>query len=68
MDSAKDHRLDIYVDSSTYLALRARAKEEERTMSQHVRFLILRDLEQFCAAEIERENGQGARPAGAERA
>ena len=35
-------------------------------MSQHVRFLILRDLEQFCAAEIERENGQAARLQGAQ--
>ena len=65
MTALKDHRLDIYVNSATYLALRRRAEAEERTVSQHVRYLILRDLDSFCAAEIERENGRSAREAGA---
>lgn len=40
-----DHRIEIYVDAPTYLALRARAEHEDRTISQHVRHLIRKDLE-----------------------
>jgi hypothetical protein len=58
--AAKDHRLDIYVDSATYLALRRRAELVDRTVSQHVRHLIRRDLDSFCSEEIARENGQRA--------
>lgn len=56
--AAKDHRLDIYVDSATYLALRRRAELVDRTVSQHVRHLIRRDLDSFCSEEIARENGR----------
>lgn len=56
---SKDHRLDIYVDAVTYMALRARSADEDRTVSQHVRNLIRRDLEQ-ALLELERQgNGRG---------
>lgn len=63
--AAKDHRLDIYVDSATYLALRRRAERVDRNVSQHVRHLIRLDLDSYCAEEIARENG---RQTGSERA
>lgn len=65
MMASKDHRLDIYVDAPTYLALRRRAEAEERSVSQHVRYLILKDLTSFCDEEIARENGRDARNKGA---
>lgn len=39
-----DIRLEIYVDPATYLALRKRADDSDRSMSGHVRHLIREDL------------------------
>lgn len=46
---ANDHRLDIYVDAITYMALRARSEDVDRTISQHVRNLIRADMEKALA-------------------
>jgi len=50
----KDIRLDIYVSAETWLALRHRCEQQDRSMSHHVRLLIRQDLEK-SVAEI-REN------------
>lgn len=47
-----DHRLEIYVDAATYLALIARADNEDRSISQHVRHLIRHDLEASVAEMV----------------
>lgn len=39
-----DKRLDIYLDAVTYIALKSRANDVERSVSQHVRKLIKDDL------------------------
>jgi hypothetical protein len=59
MTAAQDHRLDIYVDSVLYLALRQRASSEDRSVSQHVRHLIREDIERFISSEAENGNGSG---------
>lgn len=41
----KDHRVEIYLDPVTYLALRTRVSDCDRTISQHLRHLLRRDLE-----------------------
>lgn len=56
--ASNDHRLDIYVDAVTYMALRARAADLDRNVSQHVRHLIRGDLIS-ASAEI-RETGSGS--------
>ena len=53
----KDHRIEVYVDAITYLALKARAAEQDRNISQHVRHLVRNDLIQ--ASVDEREDGRG---------
>ena len=55
MVAAKDHRVEIYLDPVTYLALRTRVNDCDRTISQHVRYLVRRDLE----ASIDSGEGQG---------
>lgn len=57
-----DHDLKIYLDSLTYMALKQRCGEEDRSMSQHIRHLIRVDIEE--ALSREKENGRGQ--AGAE--
>lgn len=57
---ANDHRLDIYVDAITYLALKARDGDVDRNISQHVRHLIRNDLIQASAEEQEPGRGNGA--------
>ena len=42
--ASNDHRLDIYVDAVTYMALRARAADLDRNISQHVRHLIRSEM------------------------
>lgn len=41
---AKDHRIEIYIDPVMYLALRTRVADCDRTISQHLRHLLRRDL------------------------
>ena len=57
---ARDHRVDVYLDPILYLALRARASEQCRNISQHVRWLIHQDLEQALAEEKELPTGSSA--------
>lgn len=45
MPAAKDHRIEIYIDPVMYLALRTRVSDCDRTISQHLRHLLRRDLE-----------------------
>lgn len=54
---AKDHRVEIYLDPVTYLALRTRVSDCDRTISQHVRHLVRRDLEDSIDAEGEPVRG-----------
>jgi hypothetical protein len=56
----KDHRMDIYLDAVTYLALKARAKESDRHISQHVRHLIKQDLIKAWSEDPETEKGHVA--------
>jgi len=52
---ANDHRLDIYVDATTYMALKQRASDVDRSISQHIRFLIKQDmLQRKSAAALNR--------------
>ena len=46
--------LKVYVDDATYLAVKHRSEHQERTLSQHMRHLIKRDLRQ--AVEDEKAN------------
>lgn len=48
---ANDHRLDIYVDATTYMALKQRASDVDRSISQHIRFLIKQDMLQALTEE-----------------
>lgn len=57
---AKDHRLDIYVDAVTYMALKARASDQDRSISQHVRHLIRQDMIKALAEEKELTTGSRA--------
>lgn len=43
--------LDLWLDSVLYLALKARANAQERTVSQHLRYLVRQDLDQSLADE-----------------
>lgn len=65
MAAPKDHRVEIYLDPMVYLALRARVNDCDRTISQHVRHLIRRDLEASIGAS-EQEGRGGAGEEGAE--
>lgn len=49
----KDHRLDIYVDAVTYMALKRRCDDVSRSLSQHVRHLIRSDIEQALQEELD---------------
>lgn len=53
-----EKRLDIYVDAVLYIALKARANECERSVSQHVRKLIRDDIEE--SFHEEQEAGRGS--------
>ncbi len=57
---ANDHRLDIYVDATTYMALNARVDDQDRNISQHVRYLIKQDMIQALAEEKENVRGSDA--------
>lgn len=48
---SNDHRLDVYVDATTYMALKGRASDVDRTISQHVRYLIKQDMLKALAEE-----------------
>lgn len=52
-----DHDLKIYVDATTYLALRWRCHETDRSLSEHVRHLIRVDLTQALADESGKGRG-----------
>lgn len=56
---ANDHRVDIYLDPVTYLALKARSAETERNLSQHIRHLIKQDIVQSLTEEGGGGNGNG---------
>lgn len=47
----QDKRVDLWLDSVLYLALKARANAQERTVSQHLRYLVRQDLDQSLADE-----------------
>ena len=49
----KDHRLDIYVDAVTYMALKRRCDDVSRSISQHVRHLIRQDMEEALQQELD---------------
>lgn len=53
---AKDHRIEIYIDPVMYLALRTRVADCDRTISQHLRHLLRRDLE--SSIDPDQENGR----------
>lgn len=61
---AKDHRIEIYIDPVMYLALRTRVADCDRTISQHLRHLLRRDLEssidQYSESGRACEGGTGA--------
>ena len=50
--SGKDHRIEVYLDAPMYLALLARSENEDRTISQHIRHLVRRDLEASMAEMV----------------
>ena len=54
---ANDHRLDIYVDATTYMALKQRASDVDRSISQHIRFLIKQDMLQALTEERNSPSG-----------
>lgn len=45
----RDIDLKVYVDGVTYLALKARCLDVDRTLSEHLRHLIRQDLLQALA-------------------
>lgn len=47
----QDKRVDLWLDAPLYLALKARSNGLERSVSQHLRYLVKRDLEQSLADE-----------------
>ena len=49
MAKGNDIRLDIYVSPEMYLALKHRCDAEDRSMTQHVRYLIRVDLGDFVS-------------------
>jgi hypothetical protein len=53
----QDKRVDLWLDSVTYIALKARANQQERSVSQHLRFLVRQDLE--LSLRDEHEDGMG---------
>lgn len=55
MKGSRDHRIEVYVDAATYLALIARSEHEDRSISQHVRHLIRLDLEQSVSDLLARK-------------
>lgn len=61
---ARDHRIEIYLDGKTYLALRARVAEEQIYISQHVRRLIDDDLDRFSDSLIESASQESGGKAG----
>ena len=42
----QDKRVDLWFYSVLYIALKARANQQERSVSQHLRFLVKQDLDQ----------------------
>lgn len=57
-----DIDLKIYVDAVTYLALKHRCQEADRTLSEHVRHLIRADLLSALAEPVPDDRG-AIRPA-----
>lgn len=49
----QDKRVDLWLDSVLYIALKARANQQERSVNQHLRFLVKQDLDQSLDDEIE---------------
>lgn len=45
----QDKRVDLWLDNVLYLALKARSNDLERTVSQHLRWLVRQDLDQSLA-------------------
>jgi hypothetical protein len=54
----QDKRVDLWLDSILYIALKARANSQERSVSQHLRFLVHQDLNESLAEEAESGMGQ----------
>ena len=60
----KDIRVEFYMDSAMYLALRYRAEKADRSVSQHLRNLVRNDLDEASVEMIggargEREIAEG---------
>lgn len=53
----QDNRVDLWFYSVLYIALKARANQQERSVSQHLRFLVKQDLDQ--SLDDEPESGMG---------
>ena len=53
--STKDHRLEVYVSGTQWLALKRRADRLDCSISHHVRNLIREDLEAAACQEIDEE-------------
>jgi hypothetical protein len=66
MIDANEICLKVYVTPEIYLALRHRAAELDRTLSQHLRHLVRIDLLQACAAERAQGRGDGGPTEGQE--
>lgn len=54
----QDKRVDLWLDNVLYLALKARSNDLERTVSQHLRWLVRQDLDQSLADDP--PNGMGS--------
>jgi hypothetical protein len=50
----KDLRIEVYVDPVTWMALKKRVDDVDRTLSQHIRHLIRVDLE-TASSDLARE-------------
>jgi hypothetical protein len=55
----KDLRIEVYVDPVTWMALKKRVDDVDRTLSQHIRHLIRVDLE-TASSDLARE-GRGTK-------
>ena len=55
MKSPCDHDLRIWVDAQTYLALHHQAEQDDRSLSEYVRHLIVQHLRQV-SARVAHEN------------
>ena len=66
MANVHDHDLKVYVDAVTYLALRYRCSQIDRSLSEHVRHLIRQDLLESMAEERETGRVRGGEGEGKE--